>query len=239
MKQQIALITPVPELVETVIQNSILRQATERGVVDFFNLDLRQFSEGNYRQIDDVPYGGGSGMVMMAGPLFKALDKAYDLVGEGARVVYPSPQGQTWNHDTALENSLVPKLIFICGHYKGIDERVLQKYTPREYTLGDFILSGGEIPALVMIDSIVRLIPGVLNTYESALTDSFPTGLLDAPYFTRPREIEGRKVPAVLLSGHHEKIATWRVEQRRQRTQERRPDLWKKHLQKIESSRKS
>lgn len=239
MKQQIALITPVPELVETVIQNSILRQATERGVVDFFNLDLRQFGEGNYRQIDDVPYGGGSGMVMMAGPLFKALDKAYDLVGEGARVVYPSPQGQPWNHDTALENSLVSKLIFICGHYKGIDERVLQKYTPHEYTLGDFILSGGEIPALVMIDSIVRLIPGVLNTYESALTDSFPTGLLDAPYFTKPREIEGREVPAVLLSGHHKKIAAWRAEKRHQRTQDRRPDLWEKYLQKIESSRKS
>ncbi len=241
MKHQIAIVTPVLELVEAVVKHSMLRQAVERNVVDFHLINLRGYGEGNYRQIDDSPFGGGTGMVMMAGPLFKAIDEAIEKVGgppEEMRVIYPSPQGERWEHGLAMENSGVKKLIFICGHYKGIDERVIKKYVTHEYSLGDFVLTSGEIPAMILVDSIVRLIPGVLNRYESAMTDSFATGLLDAPLYTQPREIESMGVPEVLLSGHHKKIEKWRMEKCRERTQKRRPDLWKNYLEETEPSEK-
>lgn len=240
MKHQIAIVTPVVELVETVVKHSMLRQAVERNVVDFHLIDLRGYGEGNYRQIDDTPFGGGSGMIMMAGPLFNAIDEAIVKVGgpEGIRVIYPSPQGERWKHDLAMENSGINKLIFICGHYKGIDERVIEKYVTHEYSMGDFVLTSGEIPAMMLVDSIVRLIPGVLNRYESAMTDSFATGLLDGPLYTHPREIQGMAVPGVLLSGHHKHISDWRLEKCRDRTQKRRPDLWKNYLEAIETSEK-
>jgi len=238
--KQIGVITPVPEIIETIIRNSILRQAVEREIVRFHICNLRQFGEGNYRQIDDTPFGGGSGMVMMPEPMFKAMDYLCDLMGgtDDVRVIYPSPQGVVWSHSAAEENSRVDKLIFICGHYKGIDERVLETIVTHEYSIGDYVVSSGELPAMIMIDGIVRLIPGVLNTYESAMTDSFANGLLDAPYYTRPREIRGMKVPEVLLSGHHEKIKQWRQEQRERRTAKRRPDLWKNYLKKQKASEK-
>lgn len=241
MKHQIAIVTPVLELVEAVVKHSMLRQAVERNVVDFHLINLREYGEGNYRQIDDSPFGGGSGMVMMAGPLFKAIDEAIEKVGEPPgemRVIYPSPQGERWEHGLAMDNSGVKKLIFICGHYKGIDERVIEKYVTHEYSLGDFVLTSGEIPALILVDSIVRLIPGVLNRYESAMTDSFATGLLDAPLYTHPREIEDIGVPEVLLSGHHKKIEEWRMKRSMDRTQKRRPNLWKNYLEEIEPSEK-
>lgn len=220
-------------MVETVVQNSMLRQAVERQVVDFHLINLREFGEGHYRQIDDKPFGGGSGMVLMAGPLFKALETALDRLGrDGVRVIYPSPQGVPWTHDAAMENSRVEKLIVICGHYKGVDERVIEKYVTHEYSIGDFVLTSGELPTLVLLDSIVRLIPGVLNDYQSAMTDSFVNDLLDGPYYTQPRELEGRRVPEVLLSGHHKKIEAWRLKQQLKRTKARRPDLWEKYLEK-------
>jgi tRNA (guanine37-N1)-methyltransferase len=230
--KQIGVITPVPEIIETVIQNSILRRAIEQDVVRFHIVNLRDFAAGNYRQIDDEPYGGGSGMVLMPEPLFKALDHLQEqMAGEDElRVIYPSPQGALWNHELALENSRIDRLIFICGHYKGIDQRVIDTKVTHEYSLGDYVVSGGELATLVMLDGIVRLIPGVLNTLESALSDSFADGLLDAPWYTRPREIRSLKVPEVLLSGHHQQIEAWRRAQREQRTRERRPDLWEQYL---------
>ena len=227
---QIAVITPVPDVIDTLIQNSIFRKAVEKNVVEFHLVNLREFGKGNYRQIDDAPFGGGSGMVLMAEPLFKAIDHAMELIGgpDNVRVIYPSPQGKPWDQRTAEETSRQKKFIVICGHYKGIDERVMEKYVTHEYSLGDFVMTGGEIPAMVILDSAVRLIPGTLNTLDSALTDSFSQDLLDHPHYTQPREIEGMEVPEVLLGGHHAKIGTWRQEQKEKRTKEKRPDLWKK-----------
>jgi|TARA_B110000495_G_scaffold44988_1_gene37061 tRNA (guanine37-N1)-methyltransferase len=227
---QIAVITPVPEVIDTLIQNSILRKAVEKNVVEFHLINLRDFGKGNYRQIDDSPFGGGSGMVLMAEPIFKAIEYAMELVGgpEDVRVIYPSPQGKTWDQRTAEETSQQKKFIVICGHYKGIDERVIEKFVTHEYSLGDFVMTGGEIPAMVMLDSAVRLIPGTLNTLDSALTDSFSQDLLDHPHYTQPREIDGLEVPKVLLGGHHANIEAWRQEKKEERTKEKRPDLWEK-----------
>lgn len=217
----------------------MLRQAVERKIVEFSIINLRDFSKGNYRQVDDEPFGGGGGMVMMAEPLFRAIDHSLELIGlANTRIVYPSPQGVQWTHKLAIENSYIEKLIFICGHYKGIDERVMQKYVTHEYSIGDFVVTAGELPAMIMIDSIVRLIPGVLNKYESAMSDTFATDLLDAPYYTRPRDIEGMKVPGVLLEGHHKKIDEWRKAKRIKRTKAKRPDIWEKYLDKSDFTEK-
>ncbi len=227
-------------MIESVVKHSMLRQAVERGAAEFHCINLREFGEGNYRQIDDTPYGGGSGMVLMAGPLFQAIEAAVEKVGgpEGVRVIYPSPQGDKWTHGTAVENSLKKKLIVICGHYKGIDERVIEKAVTHEYSIGDFVVTSGEIPAMILIDSIVRLIPGVLNTLDSAMSDSFAVDLLDGPHYTKPRNIEGMAVPEVLLSGHHKNIEAWRHKKRKSKTQKRRPDLWKKYVKTLETSEK-
>ena len=235
---QIAVITPVPDVIDTLITNSILRKAVERNAVKFHIVNLRKFGRGNYRQIDDTPFGGGSGMVMMAEPLIKAIEHTMDLIGgsEDVQVIYPSPQGETWSQKVANQTSKVKKLIVICGHYKGVDERVIDRYGIREYSLGDFVITSGEIPAMVMVDSAVRLIPGALNTLDSALTDTFTHDLLDHPHYTQPREIEGLRVPDVLLSGHHKEIKTWKQGQREKRTKERRPDLWKIYKEKLKES---
>ncbi len=235
---QIAVITPVPDVIDTLITNSILRKAVERNAVKFHIVNLRQFGRGNYRQIDDTPFGGGSGMVMMAEPLIKAIEQTMDLIGgsEDVQVIYPSPQGETWSQKAANQTSKVKKLIVICGHYKGVDERVIDRYGICEYSLGDFVITSGEIPAMVMVDSAVRLIPGALNTLDSALTDTFTHDLLDHPHYTQPREIEGLRVPDVLLSGHHKEIETWKQGQREKRTEERRPDLWKTYKEKLKES---
>tara|TARA_B100002049_G_scaffold223930_1_gene194863 strand:- start:852 stop:1580 length:729 start_codon:yes stop_codon:yes gene_type:complete len=235
---QIAVITPVPDVIDTLITNSILRKAVERNAVKFHIVNLRKFGRGNYRQIDDTPFGGGSGMVMMAEPLIKAIEHTMDLIGgsEDVQVIYPSPQGETWSQKVANQTSKVKKLIVICGHYKGVDERVIDRYGICEYSLGDFVITSGEIPAMVMVDSAVRLIPGALNTLDSALTDTFTHDLLDHPHYTQPREIEGLRVPDVLLSGHHKEIETWKQGQREKRTKERRPDLWKTYKEKLKES---
>jgi len=236
---QIAVITPVPDVIDTLIQNSMLRKAVEKRVVKLHTVNIREFGIGNYRQIDDTPFGGGSGMVMMAEPLFKALDKATNLVGgtDNIRVVYPSPQGKTWDQKFAEDMSKQQKIIMICGHYKGIDERVIEKYVTDEYSIGDFVMTSGEIPAMVMLDSIVRLVPGTLNTLDSALSDTFTQGLLDHPHYTQPRMVEEMPVPEILLGGHHEKIESWRQDQRERRTKDKRPDLWRKYTKMKESEK--
>ncbi|MEE9190850.1 MAG: tRNA (guanosine(37)-N1)-methyltransferase TrmD [Candidatus Neomarinimicrobiota bacterium] len=234
------IITPVPGIIESVIENTILRQAKERDIVSFHIVNLRDFSEGNYRQIDDAPFGGGSGMVMMAEPIFKAIDHINAQVDKPSetRVIYPTPQGKKWTQKTAVENAKVENLIFINGHYKGIDERVVQSAITHEYSIGDYILSCGELPAMIMIDSIVRIMPGVLNNFESAATDSFSEQLLDAPYYTRPRKVRDIEVPEVLLSGNHKDILKWRKDHREKRTKDRRPDLWQKYIKNLETTEK-
>ena len=234
--KKIAVITPVPQVIEILIENSMLRKAISNQVAEFSIIDLRNFGIGNYRQIDDSPYGGGSGMVIMAEPLIKAIDKALEYVGisEEVKIIYPSPQGLLWSQDTAEDLSEWDRIIVICGHYKGIDERIIKKYVTNQYSIGDFIMTSGEIPAMIMLDSALRLVPGTLNNIESALTDTFTLGLLDYPHYTQPRIVQQMSVPDVLISGHHKNIDTWRKNQRLKRTQNKRPDLWKKYLQKTE-----
>ena len=235
--KKIAIITPVPEMVHAIIEQSMLRKAASEKVVEYNVFDLREFGKGNYRQIDDTPFGGGSGMVMMAEPLMAAIEFAMEWMGDNdVRIVCPSPQGKTWNHKSAETFSDHEKTIFICGHYKGIDQRVIEKYVTDEFSIGDFVVTSGEIPAMIMIDSMVRLIPGVLNSRESAETDTFYGDLLDNPYFTKPRKVDGMPVPEVLLNGHHKEIEDWRQSQREFITQEKRPDLWRKYLEKSKIS---
>ena len=235
--KKIAIITPVPEMVHAIIEQSMLRKAAAEKVVEYNVFDLREFGKGNYRQIDDTPFGGGSGMVMMAEPLMAAVKFAMEWMGDNdVRIVCPSPQGKTWNHKSAETFSDHEKTIFICGHYKGIDQRVIEKYVTDEFSIGDFVVTSGEIPAMIMIDSTVRLIPGVLNSRESAETDTFYGDLLDNPHFTKPRKVDGMPVPEVLLNGHHKEIEDWRQSQREFITKEKRPDLWRKYLEKSKIS---
>ncbi len=230
--KQIAIITMVPSVIHNLIENSILRQASDNGVVEFKIIDLREFGKGNSHQVDDAPFGGGSGMVMMAEPLLMAIDDAFLQIGgskDETRVLFPAAQGTVWNHNFAIENSTIENLIIVCGRYKGIDQRVIDKYATHEYSLGDYIVSNGELSGMVIIDSIVRFIPGAMNSLDSAMTDSFAKDLLDYPHYTRPRKVDGMTVPDVLLSGHHEFIDAWRRTKSEKSTKEKRPDIWKKY----------
>ena len=235
--KKVAVITPVPDVINILIENSMLRKSIDNQVAQIHVVNLREFGVGNYRQIDDTPFGGGSGMVMMAEPLINAIENAMDLVGrsEEVKVLYPSPQGDLWDQRSAEGLSKWEKIIIICGHYKGIDERVIEKYVTDEYSIGDFIMTSGEIPAMIMLDSALRLVPGTLNNIDSALSDTFTLGLLDHPHYTQPRIVDGKPVPDVLISGHHEKISSWRQDQREKRTKEKRFDLWKKYTKIRES----
>ena len=237
--KKIVIITPAPEVVKTLIENSMIRKSIENQVAEIEVINLRDYGVGSYRQVDDTPFGGGDGMVMMAEPLMKAIEMGLNFVGrtKGLRVFYPSPQGKLWNQESAKEFSNCDKMIFICGHYKGIDERVIDKYVTDEYSIGDYVLTNGELPSVVMLDSILRLVPGTLNNIDSALTDTFSLGLLDYPHYTQPRRFNDKEVPEVLVSGHHEKIESWRQEQRIMRTKQKRPDLWEKY-KKIRESEK-
>ena len=235
--KKVAVITPVPDVINILIENSMLRKSIDNQVAQIHVINLREFGLGNYRQIDDTPFGGGSGMVMMAEPLMNAIENAMDLVGrsEDVKVLYPSPQGEAWDQRSAEGLSKWEKIIIICGHYKGIDERVIEKYVTDEYSIGDFIMTSGEIPAMIMLDSALRLVPGTLNNIDSALSDTFTLGLLDHPHYTQPRIVDGKSVPDILISGHHEKISSWRQDQREKRTKEKRLDLWKKYTKIRES----
>ena len=231
--KKVFIITPTPEIITSVMHNSIVVKAKNNNIVDFEIINLRDYSDKKYKKVDDNPYGGGAGMVMMAEPLFKAIDDIIKKMNSdnSYKIIYPNPQGKTWDHSKALSfSSSSENLIFICGHYKGIDERVIEKYVTDEYSLGDYVISNGELSTLVIIDSIVRLMPGVLNHISSAQTDSFYNNLLDAPHYTNPRELDGMKVPDVLLSGDHKKIKIWKNKNRKARTMINRPDLWNRYI---------
>ena len=232
---QIFVITPFPAIPEAVIGESILRRASEKEIVDYHMIDLREFTEGKHRQIDDYPFGGGTGMVMLAEPILKAMDRVRDLYNgdKGLRVVFPSPQAKVLSQRTSRNLSEADGIAFICGHYKGIDERVRETVVTDEISIGDYVVTGGELPAMVILDSVVRLIPGVLGDEESANTDSFTHDLLDHPHYTRPEEVKGLKVPEVLMSGHHANVDAWRQEQRELRTKNNRPDLWEHYQEEL------
>ena len=222
---KIAIVTSAPDLIESYIDNTILRQAVLNNSISFDVIDIRDYADGNYRQIDDSPFGGGSGMVLMAEPLIKAIDNAFIVLDadiENTRVVYPS-------QDQVIENTKIKNMIFICGRYKGIDQRVIDKYVTHEYSLGDFVISNGELATMVMIDSVLRFLPGTMNNIDSALSDSFSSNLLDHPHYTKPRVINGVSVPEVLLSGNHKKINLWRNNKSKNATKLKRPDLWEKY----------
>ena len=233
---KIAVITSAPELVQSYLDNTILKQAILNKTALFYIIDIRDFAIGSYRQIDDTPFGGGSGMVMMAEPLIEAIESAFttlDVSIDDTKVIYPTPQGKVWSHDHVIENTKDENLIFICGRYKGIDQRVIDRYVTHEYSLGDFVISNGELGAMVMIDSVLRFHPGTMNNIDSALSDSFSSDLLDHPHYTKPRVVNGVSVPEVLLGGHHEKISSWRKIKSEDVTKQKRPDLWKKYNKSI------
>ena len=225
---EVYIITPFPDSIKTLIDNNIANQGLKKGHLSIEIVNLRDFTTDNYKKIDDEPYGGGSGMVMMCEPLFGAIEYCISKSEKKPKIIFPSPKGKVLNHSLSSNLSKESSLIFICGHYKGVDERVIEKYVDFEISIGDFIISNGELSTMIIFDSIVRLVPGVLNDINSALTDSFVDDLLDAPYFTRPSEIDGLKVPDVLLSGDHKAIEKWRNDKKLELTKDRRPDLLEK-----------
>ncbi len=222
---EVFIITPFPKTIDVLIENNIINQGKKKNLLNIEVVNLRDFSDNKYKKIDDEPYGGGSGMVMMCKPLFNAIEYCISKSKKKPKVIYPSPKGKFLSQKMSSNLSKEKSLIFICGHYKGIDERVIEKYVDLEVSIGDFIISNGELSTMIILDSIARLVPGVLNDLNSAMTDSFVDGLLDAPYFTRPDEIDGLKVPKVLLSGDHKAIAKWRNDKKFEVTKDRRPDL--------------
>lgn len=221
---RIDIITVLSELLKSPLEHSIMKRAQEKGLLEVIVHDLREFGLGKHRQVDDYQYGGGAGMVMMVEPLANCIDslksqRNYD------EVIFMTPDGVTLKQTLANQLSLKENLLILCGHYKGIDERIREHYVTLEISIGDFVLSGGELPAAVLVDAIGRLIPGVLNDETSALFDSFQDNLLAPPVYSRPADFKGWKIPDILLSGHEEKIEEWRYEQSLKRTKERRPDL--------------
>lgn len=223
---RIDIITVLPELLQSPFQASILKRAIEKGLVEVHTHNLRDWSTNSYNQVDDYQFGGGAGMVMMIEPIDKCIselkaERNYD------EIIYMTPDGKTFNQQTANELSLKGNIIILCGHYKGVDQRVRDHFITREISIGDFVLSGGELAAALVCDAIIRLIPGVLGDETSALTDSFQDNLLAPPIYTRPAEYKGWTVPEILTSGHAAKIEEWREDQAYKRTKKRRPDLLK------------
>jgi tRNA (guanine37-N1)-methyltransferase len=223
---RIDVIAGIPEILTSPLNESIIKQARKKRLVEIAVHDLRDYTHDRHRTIDDTPYGGGAGMILKPEPIFECVEslrtkRNYD------DVIYLTADGEKFSQRAANELSLKSRLLFICGHYKGVDERVRSSLVTREISIGDYVLTGGELAACVVIDAIVRLIPGVLGDGESLLTDSFQSDLLDAPWYTRPAEYRGMKVPDVLLSGNHKEIEQWRAEQRLKKTRKRRKDLLK------------
>lgn len=221
---RIDIITVLPELLKSPFEASILKRAIEAGLVEVHFHNLRDFATGGYKSVDDTQFGGGAGMVMSIAPIDKCISKLqsernYD------EIIYMTPDGEQLNQSIANQTSLKDNIIILCGHYKGVDQRVRDRFITREISIGDYVLSGGELAAAVLCDSVIRLIPGVLGNETSALTDSFQDNLLAPPIYTKPREYDGMKVPEVLFSGNFAKIEKWREDQAYKRTQERRPDL--------------
>lgn len=221
---KIDILTVVPELLESPLQHSIMKRAQAKGLLIVQVHHLRKWAVNEYGQVDDYQYGGGAGMVMMPEPLANAIESLSETTTYD-EIIYMTPDGKNFNQQTANQLSLKQNLLIICGHYKGIDERIRERYITKEISIGDYVLSGGELAAAIVIDAVGRLLPGVLNDETSALFDSFQDNLLAPPVYTRPADFRGAKVPDILLSGDPKKIADWRYEQSIERTKQRRPDL--------------
>lgn len=224
MSIRIDIVSAVPQMLHSPLNESILKRAQQRNGVEIVVHDLRTFAHDKHKIIDLPPYGGGAGMILKPEPIFECIEglkteRQYD------EIIYVTADGEKFDQRTANQLSLKKNLIILCGHYKGIDERVRQSLITKEISIGDYVLTGGELAAMVVTDAVVRLIPGVISDAESALTDSFQDGMLDSPNYTRPPEFRGMKVPDVLLSGDHKEVAKWRDDQRRKKTEERRKDL--------------
>ncbi|MST61991.1 tRNA (guanosine(37)-N1)-methyltransferase TrmD [Peptostreptococcus anaerobius] len=226
---RIHVMTLFPDIFKAYIGESMMKKAVENSILEVELYNIRDFSENKHKKVDDYPFGGGAGMVMTPQPIFSTYEyivEKYEL--ENPRVIYLSPKGRVFNQKIAKSLSLENDIIFLCGHYEGIDQRIIDLIVTDEISIGDYVLTGGELPALVMIDSIARLVPGVLNRSESHEDESFENDLLEYPQYTRPRSFNGLEVPEVLLSGNHKKIDEWRSEESQKITLERRPDLIKK-----------
>jgi len=221
---RIDILTILPQLLESPFSDSILKRAQNKGLVEVHLHDLRVYSTNKHKKVDDYAFGGGAGMVMTIQPIADCIEKLKSE-REYDEIMYMTPDGEVWNQQTANSMSMYKNIMLLCGHYKGIDERIREKYITKEISIGDYVLSGGELAAAVVSDSLIRLIPGVLNDETSALTDSFQDNLLAPPVYTRPSNYEGMEVPKVLLSGNFKEIEKWRSEKALERTKNRRPDI--------------
>lgn len=226
------ILTLFPQMVEQGLNTSIIGRAQEKGILSVETINIRDFTMDKHKKVDDYPYGGGAGMLMQAQPVYDAYLHVVKKIKtrQRPRVIYVTPQGKTFKQEMAKEFALEQDLVFLCGHYEGIDERVLEEIVTDYVSIGDYVLTGGELAAMVMIDSISRMVPGVLSNKESGETESFSDNLLEHPHYTRPEVWRGKEVPQVLLSGHHKRIEEWRKEQSLERTRIRRPDLYEKYL---------
>jgi tRNA (guanine37-N1)-methyltransferase len=231
MPLRVDILTLFPEMFGPVLGSSILKRAADKGIAEYCLTQLRDFAEGVHKSVDDKPFGGGPGMVMMAPVVFGAVAAVEQKDTRPATRILLSPQGRRFDQDLAQELSRHPRLLLIAGHYEGFDERITEGLRPLELSIGDYVLTGGELPAMVVIDAVVRLLPGALGAEDGAADETFADGLLEHPQYTRPREYRGMAVPDVLLSGNHGGIAAWRLEQRKVRTRQRRPDLWQAYEQ--------
>lgn len=223
------VLTLFPDMIMDGLRTSITGRAMEAGLIHIEAVNIRDFTKDKHKHVDDYPYGGGAGMVMQAEPVYNAYQYLCKKTGKKLKVVYMTPQGRTFTQKVAEEFAVEDDLVLLCGHYEGIDERVLELIVTDYVSIGDFVLTGGELPAMAIIDTVSRLVPGVLNNDDSAEIESFHDDLLEYPQYTRPVEFMGKKVPDVLLSGHHKNIEAWRLEQSISRTKERRPDLYAKY----------
>lgn len=231
---RIDILTLFPEMFAPVLGTSIPKRAAEKGLVEYHLTNFRSFATDAHQSVDDKPFGGGPGMVMICQTLFDAVEAVEKQDSRPATRIILSPQGRMFDQKTAEELSKQDRLLMIAGHYEGFDERIIEGLKPMELSIGDYVLSGGELAAMVVVDAIVRLLPGALGAQDGAADETFADGLLEYPQYTRPREYRGMAVPDILLSGNHQAIARWRLEQRKKRTQERRPDLWQRYLRKSE-----
>ena len=234
MAIRIDILTLFPEMFGPVLGTSIPKRAAEKGLVSYHLTGIRDFATDAHKSVDDKPFGGGPGMVLMCQTLFDAVEKVEKQDPRPATRILLTPQGRVLDQKLTEELSQKERLLLIAGHYEGFDERIIDGLSPMEVSIGDYVLSGGEIAAMVLVDAVVRLLPGALGAENGAADESFADGLLEYPQYTRPREYRGMTVPDVLLSGNHKAIAAWRLEQRKTRTQQRRPDLWQAWLAKQE-----
>lgn len=224
---RIDIISAVPALLSGPLEHSIVKRAIDKGLVEIHVHDLRDYTENKHKKIDDYPYGGEPGMVLTPQPIFSCIEKL-KAERDYEEIIFTAPDGEHFNQQHANVLSLKGNIIILCGHYKGVDQRVRDELITREFSIGDYVLSGGELPAMVITDAVVRLLPGAIGDAGSALNDSFQDGLLEAPVYTRPAEFRGKKVPEILISGDHKKVEKWKAEQSRKRTKERRQDLYNK-----------